>query len=639
MRVVPVPSDRAGLRRFRRTTGVEALLALAWAMLCNLSLELLQSSGGFTFALKPLLFLWGSLLLWSAMVVVWALTGRLRVAAAALAVVTVLIGYANHVKMTLRREPLYPEDFAIAPHAGFLEQMVGTGTVAAVVATAVLVAALALVIGWLWRRRHPRPPREGRRTWVRRLALRAVAALAAAGLIVHAVGFNHPGNAVRAAYRLGDAEWASWSQEKNYTHNGFIGGLLYNLDVPVMKRPDDYTRATMEEIAARYGAAAQTTNATRSPSALEDVNIVVVLSESFSDPTNLDGIEFAEDPIPYVRRLMQQTTSGQMLAQRYGSGTANMEFEALTGMSTSQFDPRLMTPYQMLVPRFDQFPSFVGLARSWGHDRVAVHPFDTYMYRRESVYPILGFQDFVGKTEMSMRKRIQDSPFISDNSAFTEVLHQIDTHDKPLFTHLVTMQNHFPMGDSYDAPMTLRGADGETADDAAAYLRGLSYSDRALRKFLRALSESDEKTAVLYFGDHLPPVWPDDVAKENGPVKMRETPFFMWSNFLPMNTPQPLTSPVFFLPLLLDQLGAPLPPYYQLLLELHEQVPAMRAGRLYDGVGRRIDPDDLSPEARQLLHDYRLVQYDLSVGQHWSQDAMFYPRSREAPPATSAAGE
>jgi hypothetical protein len=56
----------------------------------------------------------------------------------------------------------------------------------------------------------------------------------------------------------------------------------------------------------------------------------------------------------------------------------------------------------------------------------------------------------------------------------------------------------------------------------------------------------------------------------------------------------------------------------------------MRAGRLYDGEGRRIDPDGLSPEARQLLHDYRLVQYDLSVGQHWSQDAMFYPRSTDS---------
>ena len=156
MRIVPVSTDRAGRRARLRVTGVEALLALGWAMLCNLAIELLQSSGGFTFALKPLLFLWGSLLLWAVMVAIWALTGRLRVAAAALVVVSVLVGYANHVKMALRREPLYPEDFAIAPHAGFLEQMVGAGTVAVVAGSAVLLAALAFVIGWLWRRRHPR---------------------------------------------------------------------------------------------------------------------------------------------------------------------------------------------------------------------------------------------------------------------------------------------------------------------------------------------------------------------------------------------------------------------------------------------------------------------------------------------------
>jgi phosphoglycerol transferase MdoB-like AlkP superfamily enzyme len=202
----------------------------------------------------------------------------------------------------------------------------------------------------------------------------------------------------------------------------------------------------------------------------------------------------------------------------------------------------------------------------------------------------------------------------------------------------VTMQNHFPMGDSYDAPMTVRGADGSTEDDAAAYLRGLNYSDRALRKFLTALTEREERTAVLFFGDHLPPVWPDDVAEDNGVVGMRETPFLMWSNFATFNAPQPVTSPVFLLPLLMDQLGAPLPPYYQLLLQLHAQIPAMRAGQLYDGEGNRLDRDELAPEAEQLLRDYRLVQYDLSVGQRWSQDAMFYPRSTEQQPA-SAAGE
>jgi hypothetical protein len=107
---------------------------------------------------------------------------------------------------------------------------------------------------------------------------------------------------------------------------------------------------------------------------------------------------------------------------------------------------------------------------------------------------------------------------------------------------------------------------------------------------------------------------------------MRTTPFFLWSNYLPLQTPQPLTSPIFFMPLLMDQLGAPLPPYYELLRQLHAVVPAMRAGVLYDGEGNPIDREDLSPEARQLLRDYRLVQYDLSVGERYSQDGLFYPR-------------
>ncbi len=620
MRFLLPSIDRARLRESRFVL----LVSLVWAGLCNLTIELLQSGGGMTFALKPVLFALGSLLLWCILVAVWALTGRLRIGAAVLVVVSGVIGFANHTKMELSREPLYPDDFAIAPHAGFLEQMVGWQTLAATLVVTSLVVALTLVVGWQWRRRHPRQRPSSRQARFRALGARIVVASLAAGVLVHAVQFNESGNLVRAAYRVGDAEWASWSQEKNYLHNGFVGGMLYNLDVPVMDRPDGYGRAAMADVADRYAKAAAAHNAGRSPDALADVNIVVVLSESFSDPTMLEGIDLAEDPIPYTRALMTQTSSGHLLAQRYGSGTANMEFETLTGMSTSQFDPRLMTPYQMLVPGFEEFPSFVGLARSWGMSRIAIHPYATHMYRRESVYPILGFEDFIDRGEMSVRKLIQNSPFISDNSAFTEVQRQIAAHDEPLLTHLVTMQNHFPMGDSYDAPMTVEGAEGATEEDAAAYLRGLSYSDRAMRKLISGLSESEEKTAVVFFGDHLPPVWSDEVVQDNGPVGMRETPFFLWSNFAALDDPQPLTSPIHLMPLLLDQLGAPLPPYYELLRQLHAEVPAMRAGRLYDGAGHRIDPEDLSGHARRLLRDYRLVQYDLSVGQRFSQDSMFY---------------
>ena len=137
--------QRVVVRRPRvRRAVVPVAASYGWAVLCNLTVELLQSSGGWMFALKPALFLLGSTLIWIGMLAVWAVTGRLRVAAALAALVSVLLGYANHTKMVLRREPIYPDDFAVAQHTGFLEQMVGWGTIAAVVAVVILVVGLVL---------------------------------------------------------------------------------------------------------------------------------------------------------------------------------------------------------------------------------------------------------------------------------------------------------------------------------------------------------------------------------------------------------------------------------------------------------------------------------------------------------------
>ncbi len=133
---------------------------------------------------------------------------------------------------------------------------------------------------------------------------------------------------------------------------------------------------------------------------MDDVNVVLVLSEAFSDPEQLEGVEYAEDPIPRTRRTMQATTSGSMLAQLFGGGTANMEFETLTGMSLSQFNPQMQTPYQMLVDEYDTFPSAVGYLAAQGHRPIAIHPYMTGMYKRETVYPILGFDEFLGEDEI-----------------------------------------------------------------------------------------------------------------------------------------------------------------------------------------------------------------------------------------------
>ena len=95
-----------------------------------------------------------------------------------------------------------------------------------------------------------------------------------------------------------------------------------------------------------------------------------------------------------------RTPSGSMRSPLIGGGTANIEFEALTGQSTSQFNPQMTTPYQMLVPKERTYPSAVGYFEAKGDRTVAIHPFRPQMYRRDEVYPILGFDRTVFQSAM-----------------------------------------------------------------------------------------------------------------------------------------------------------------------------------------------------------------------------------------------
>ena len=101
------------------------------------------------------------------------------------------------------------------------------------------------------------------------------------------------------------------------------------------------------------------------------LNVVVVLSEALSDPTLVPGVGLDEDPIPFTRRLMATTTSGAMLSPQVGGGTANMEFEALTGLSLSQCQAQLTSPYPRCGARRTGSVWSRALARAIATARVA----------------------------------------------------------------------------------------------------------------------------------------------------------------------------------------------------------------------------------------------------------------------------
>lgn len=567
-----------------------------------------------------------TLVVWVVIGFLWAVLGRLAWSIAIVLTTAVVVAIANLVKMQYREEPVYPSDRDFLGEPGFLTSMVSPLLLVAAVALVVAIFVAAIRLAARIERRYPRPRLRtlSRDHVLLLLGLRLGVGVLTGVLLVQAAQFNQPGNMWRGLYELRGNDWRYWSQKTNYRSNGFIGGFLFNMPIDAMRKPRGYDEAAMADVARRYTELADRINADRTGS-LDDVNVVLVLSESFTDPTELDGFELGRDPIPRTRSRMASTASGHMLAQMYGGGTANMEFETLTGQSLGLFRPQMLSPYQMLVPEHDDYPSAVGWFHSQGHDAIAVHPYRVGMYKREQVYERLGFDEFIHDTTIRETDTIDENPYISDVAAFDEVLAQIDEHDKPLLVNLVTMQNHIPVDGNYDDPVPVSGTDEDQGKRIGQYARGLEHTDQALADFLDELEEGPEKTVVLFYGDHLPGIYGSSVKRDNDGIALYRTPFFIWSSEPAQNVPRalPTTSPAFFLPLLYDVADAPVPPYLAMLEEVHRHVSALQQGRLLDGSGEPAKESEIDARTAQLLDDMRLVQFDFSIGRRFALDAMW----------------
>jgi hypothetical protein len=628
----PIPGDDRCMGRHRRTVLLSLVLLLVWAIICADVLEApLWWSGDqmahpalavFAVLSKPVDVLLTLLVL----LAIWCATGRLWLSMGLLLGTTSALSAVNVAKMSILHEPLYPSDYQFLNTPAFLFEMVTPRSLVEATLGLGLLVVATIVASRSMGRRYPRLRRSDHpRGWAALVGTRVVGLLALTLVLSSALHFNDAGNPWRRLYEAQGATWQPFSQAMNYRSNGFIGGALYNLPSEPMVRPADYSAATMRQVAQRYADRAAERNVGRTPGALADVNVVLVLSEAFADLSRLRDVEVARDTMALTRRTMQGAWSGSALANAYGTGTSGMEFSALTGQSVGLFNPQVTAPYQNFMTGLSSYPSGVGWFNSHGHEAVAVHPYRDTMYRRNSIYPMLGFTSFLSDKNMRERDRLENSNFISDKAAFDQVDELVESHDKPLLVNLVTMQNHLPTTGWYDDPVPVetRGNAGEVAE-LGGYARGQEFSDQELGAFLEQLEGSDEKTVVVFYGDHYPGLFSSEAIGANPGLGMLETPMFIWSSEGQTAKALPVSSPATFLPYVFDLVGEPLPPYYELLSEVAEQVGAIGPGRIVAPDGTEIAESDLTPAQQQLLHDYRLVQYDFSIGRRYAVDDMFY---------------
>lgn len=533
-----------------------------------------------------------------------SIAGSLRIGAVFYSVVIGILGYANYTKMVYRQEPIYPDDLKMVTQFTLLRTMIGNGPF--LLAMVLAIAAIG-AIGWsIYRSRKLKRGQQ---------ITRGVVVLLCSLGLVYVSHFNDSTNLLRKAYNR-TALWIPYSQKMNYYNTGFIGGFLFNLRVDAMDKPEGYSEEAIEAIAKKYSELAQEKNQTRES---EAPNIVYVMSESFSDPSHLNGITITGDPLKDYYQVADQTISGKMLSQNYGGGTANIEFEALTSFSMGLMNPQMTTPYTMLVPKLTQLPSLVSFLKQDGYQATAIHPYDTSMYKRKDVYDVMGFDEFLDQDTMTYTDKIEDNPYISDASAYQEVMSVLSDDTQPQFVHLVTMQTHMPYVGKYDTLDYQATGDGNM-DSLENYLQDVSYSSTALKAFISELSTLDRRTLVVFWGDHLPGIYSDTIKDQNDTATLHETQFLMVDSdgdFQQQDVE--VTSPFYFAPTLIEESQQPTNGFYEMLLALQEELPAFETGQYYIG-GQWQTQLSLNKETQEIYDAYQMIQYDILQGNQYSLD-------------------
>lgn len=594
-------------------SGLVIIFSLLLVFVSHYFLQLTQNNFSWQLANKFIFewhtekFLLASVVLLTLLILCQSFVGSIWIGSLIYSVLIILLGMANFMKMFYREEPLYPDDLKMVTEVKLLSEMAG-GKV--IVFSGLLI--LGIIILTIWQLYRSRLLTKKRQIW------RIVALFLSIISLSYISQFNNEKNLLRQAFNR-TAHWIPYSQKMNYYNTGFVGGFLYNLAIDPMAQPAGYSKSAINKITENYLSSEH-----KKLTDEDKPNVVYIMSESFSDPSRLNGIDLKSNPIAPYQKMARETYSGRMLSQNYGGGTANIEFEALTSLSMELLNSQLTTPYTMLVPKLKELPSIVSILKENGYATTAIHPYNTSMYKRKDVYQKLGFDQFISEDTMEHKEKIMDNKYISDESAFNEVLDQLSEKDTSQFVHLVTMQTHMPYGQKYGIKEPL--LDGvESPLAISSYITDIGYTSEALQSFLEKIKKLERRTVVVFWGDHLPSTYGDDIKAKNTPEVLHQTEFSFFDSQEKFENkgPNQVLSPVYFGPKLFDMAGLPQTGFYQLLNQLALYLPAFEKEMYYQD-NQWHQTMKLSSELEQLYADYKLIQYDLVAGKQYSLKNNFY---------------
>lgn len=399
-----------------------------------------------------------------------------------------------------------------------------------------------------------------------------------------------------------DIAWFGNTVNAQMKSNSYV--WFSQLTSELMYKPDKYSKSSMEKIEEKYRLKSIDINKSRNQF-ISEHTVIYVLSESFSDPSRIEKVQVSSNPVKKIQEIKKNTTSGLMKSDGYGGGTANMEFQTLTGLPMYNLSPSISILYTQVAPKMKYFPSISNYFNPRNRD--VIHIASPSNYSRNVIYGNLKFNKFIHYGNKG-NKGYNVGGNYSDDSIYRLIEENLNKNSQ--FFSVITIQNHTPWTEQNPIDMSASYpgfSDGQNKS-LSSYVRMLSQTDTATQSFLESLSKKDKKITVVFYGDHLPGLYPESAFKNN-PESQYQTDYFIWSNFDAPKLNYPLVNSSDFSAMVFEQTNSKISPYYALLTEVLKKA--------------SVDKKALEGEAQEIADDLKMVEYDLISGKGYLSKNFF----------------
>lgn len=307
---------------------------------------------------------------------------------------------------------------------------------------------------------------------------------------------------------------------QDYGYPYCLGVTLFNTGISV---PNGYSEELIREINDSKGQLPETDSVMP--------NIIFVQLESFFDPELVSFLSLSEDPIPNFHQLMKDYSSGYFRVPVVGAGTANTEFECISGMSLRYFGPGEY-PYKTILKE-STCESVPYVLKDLGYKTHAIHNNEANFYGRRTVFSRLGFDTFDSEEYMPNISDTTPTGWVKDHILVNEILGAIQSTEERDYIYTISVQGHgdYPTESILENPViTVSGAENREKNNASweYYVNMIHEMDQFVADLVKALDELDEPTVLVMYGDHLPTMGLENADLENR--YLYQTEYFIWDN-------------------------------------------------------------------------------------------------------------